>query len=59
MLKLTPLNRNSDNTLNLTFDYDEEFIQHYKEQTGREVIDDREVGEFIVKMVTSATQETE
>ena len=57
MLKLTPLNRNLDDTVNLTFNYDEEFIEYYKEQTGVQVVDDREVGAFIEKMIKGAVGE--
>lgn len=58
MLKLEVIKENKDGTADVVFDYDDTFISYYKKETGRETIDDKEVGQFIVKMLSEGIAPT-
>ena len=58
MLRLEVLKENGDGSADVVFDYDNEFIELYKKETRREVIDDKEVGKFIVDMLYKAVSPT-
>ena len=51
MIRLELLKENSDGSADYTFEYDEEFIKFYKEQTGAQVVRKANVGKFIIKLL--------
>ena len=58
MLKLEVKKENGDGTADVIFDYDNEFIALYKKETGKEVIDNKEVGKYITEMLYSICSHT-
>jgi len=51
MLKIIPISKDQENqTYECKYEYDEEFIQYYKQQTGATVVRKANVGKFIEKL---------
>ena len=54
MLKLEVIKENSDGTADAKFNFDKAFEEYYKSVTHKQEINDKEVGEFILKMLEEA-----
>ena len=59
MINLAEKKKYKDGSADYVFTYDEDFIKYYKKETGRTKIDDKEIGDFITKMITELVDEGE
>lgn len=56
MLQLKQIKENKDGSADFTYYYDKQFEDYYKKQTRRKTLDEKKIGEFIVKMLTEAVE---